>query len=180
MRFSEKIDTILRKFSLSNQEFGRMLGGVAHTTVAGWRTGATPRGAQARKLCEFLAVEADDLFDDSKPIPFTALDQRRAEAKEDLKLAGIKFPEDADAVIKEAGGRFLERHAARKLESIADHLRVYAYRLMMMADVIDPKSAAHFRAVEVFTDEWLAKQNAAREAEAKKEREASKGDAQKG
>lgn len=69
MRFSEKIESLMRRKAHSNLSLGKALGGVAHTTVARWRAGSKPRGRAAKALADLFDLPVEVLLDDDAPLP---------------------------------------------------------------------------------------------------------------
>lgn len=69
VRFSDKLEQLMRSGAHSNLSLGKALGGVAHTTVARWREGSIPRGKAARALADYFKVSVEVLTDDSRDLP---------------------------------------------------------------------------------------------------------------
>ena len=124
----------MKNQALSNLELGKSLGGISHTTVADWLSGARPRQKAALRLAEFFGVPVSVLLDDSQELP-TVRDL--AYARQVAANARRSFPKNLAAAQANFETRMHQREMARKTFDFVDFLRGQALALRAQADALD-------------------------------------------
>jgi transcriptional regulator with XRE-family HTH domain len=68
VRFSDKIQSLMRKRRLTQLELGKDLG-ISHTSVGRWLSGSVPHKRTVAQLATYFGVSMDDLLDDARDLP---------------------------------------------------------------------------------------------------------------
>ena len=135
----------MRRRALSKLALGNALD-VAHTTVARWLAGATPRGAVATKLASYFEVPIEALFDDAKLLPYDEVAAEMQSAKEGAQAAYPENPEASQVMFHLRLELDQRRKTADRLRTVIAELATIARdldhsdpRLQRIVDELSPK-----------------------------------------
>lgn len=132
VRFTEKLELLMRRGAHSNLSLGKALDGIAHTTVARWRKGSIPRGAAALKLAAYFKVPVEILTNDTRDLPpDAALEEIQARYGAVAALIE-KIPADQPGLRQTIAEQLIEGGQHTKA------LKETAKRLRDLADELDP------------------------------------------